>query len=213
MKYAGRSDLEGEIRTLQRATQNGDDLGNVLGDKLSSRHGIEGTDSLLSLSSPRRYRPSTRTSDSWEQAERTKGNNAGHSGSRLLTWEITSQRLWRTRASLSTWNNWGRKDKTRENSRGSNTLALLLVIQLAPRFLGDNLAKNDNNERLHRGIRGGGNNIKELVNHLHVRQKERVKHSKRPHSTTCQDVPQTRWNELRQVVYYHGLHYRETEEQ
>ena len=116
MNYAGRSDLEGEIRTLQRATQNGDDLGNVLGDKLSSRHGIEGTDSLLSLSSPRRYRPSTRTSDSWEQAERTKGNNAGHSGSRLLTWEITSHRLWRTRASLSTWNNWGRKDKTREKS-------------------------------------------------------------------------------------------------
>ena len=65
---------------------------------------------------------------------------------------------------------------------------------------------------LHRGICGGGNNIKELVNHLHIRQKERVKHSKRPRSATSQDVPQTRWNELRQVVYYHGLHYRKTEE-
>lgn len=91
-------------------------------------------------------------------------------------------------------------------------MALLLVIQLAPSFLCDYLAKNDNNERLHRGIRGGGNYIKELVNYLHVRRKERVKHSKRPHSATCQDVPQPRWNELREVVHYHGLHYRETEE-
>lgn len=143
----------------------------MLSDELCLRRNFEGTDSLLSLSSPRRYRPSTRTSDSWEQAERTKGNNAGHSGSRLLTWEIRSQRLWRTRPSFSTWNNWGRKDKTREKNRGSNTLAFLLVIELAPSFLCNYLAKNDNNERFHRGIRGGGNNIKELVNHLYVRQK------------------------------------------